>query len=55
MKSEFVQATWVLKHKLKDLLAAGIERLLLELELPVSGRLNDKKRRLRRHIGLMVL
>ena len=37
------------------MLGAGVERLLRELGLPVTGRLNDKKERLRRYIGLMVL
>ncbi|KAF8416004.1 hypothetical protein EV426DRAFT_628376 [Tirmania nivea] len=35
--------------------AAGVERILRELGLPVTGMLSDKKKRLRRHIGLMVL
>ncbi|RPB20655.1 hypothetical protein L211DRAFT_841581 [Terfezia boudieri ATCC MYA-4762] len=35
--------------------AAGVERLLRELGLPVAGRLNDKRKRFRRYIGLMVL
>ncbi|RPB29229.1 hypothetical protein L211DRAFT_845221 [Terfezia boudieri ATCC MYA-4762] len=35
--------------------AAGVNALLRQLGLAVNGGLEDKKQRLRRHIGLMVL
>lgn len=52
-----VSEVWLPKANVAKncMLAAGVNVLLRQLGLAVNGGLEDKKKRLRRHIGLMVL